>query len=121
MDIKNSIFNQLKRIDIFGFNFPLRYQKEKEYNTIFGIVFSIFSIIIILLITFLYLKEMINKSNFSIVTNYIYSEENFQIDISSFPLMLSLINYKLEKDIDDSYALFVLDLNIYTPKITLDY
>ena len=115
MDIKNSIFNQLKRIDIFGFNFPLRYQKEKEYNTIFGIVFSIFSIIIILLITFLYLKEMINKSNFSIVTNYIYSEENFQIDISSFPLMLSLINYKLEKDIDDSYALFVLDLNIYTP------
>ena len=115
MDIKNSIFNQLKRIDIFGFNFPLRYQKEKEYNTIFGIVFSIFSIIIILLITFLYLKEMINKSNFSIVTNYIYSEENFQIDISSFPLMLSLINYKLETDIDDSYALFVLDLNIYTP------
>ena len=117
MDIKNSIFNQLKRIDIFGFNFPLRYQKEKEYNTIFGIVFSIFSIIIILLITFLYLKEMINKSNFSIVTNYIYSEENFQIDISSFPLMLSLINYKLETDIDDSYALFVLDLNIYTPII----
>ena len=117
MDIKNSIFNQLKRIDIFGFNFPLRYQKEKEYNTIFGIVFSIFSIIIILLITFLYLKEMINKSNFSIVTNYIYSEENFQIDISSFPLMLSLINCKLETDIDDSYALFVLDLNIYTPII----
>jgi hypothetical protein len=31
--------------------------------------------------------------------------------------MLSLINFKYEKDIDDSYALFKLDLNVYTPKI----
>ena len=117
MEIKKSIINILKVIDIFGFNFPLRYKKEREYNSIFGIIFSLFSIIIILLISFLYFKKMIYKTEFSIVTNYIYSEEKFEIDISSFPLMLSLINYKYEKDIDDSYALFKLDLNVYTPKI----
>ncbi len=115
MKNSNPIINILKRIDIFGFNFPLRYQKKREYNTIFGITFSIISIIIMSLITFLYFIEMIHKTNFSVVTNYIYSEENFEIDISSFPLMLTLINFKYAKDIDDSYALFKLDLNVYTP------
>ena len=113
MGIKQKIFIILKNIDIFGFNFPLRYRNETEYNTECGIFFSIISITFIFLLSFLYLKEMIYKTNFSLVTNYVYSND-IKIDLSSYPLMIGIINYQKEIQIDNSYVTFKIDLNNYT-------
>ena len=109
------IFNTLKIIDIYGYKFPLRYKEETQYNTICGIFFSIISISLITLLIFYYAFQIINKSNFSLVTNYIYSNENIEIDLSSFPLMIGLNRYELPIEINNSYVIFRLDRNIYTP------
>ena len=113
--MKKKIFNVLKNLDIYGFNFSLRYKNESEYNTACGIFFSLISIFIILLLSCLYSLKMILRTKFSLVTNYNYLDE-IEIDLSKIPFMLSLINYVKEVDIDSSYALFTLDVNTYTPK-----
>jgi hypothetical protein len=115
MLIKEKIFKLMKTIDIYGFNFPLRYKKETQYNTLCGSFFSIISISIIILISFLYFKKMVQRTNFSLVTNYIYTEDNLEIDLSNFPLMIGLINYDGQIEIDDSYITFKLEKNVYTP------
>ena len=116
MSVQNKLFNILKKMDIYGFDFPLRYEQKTEYNTKCGIFFSILSIIFILLLSFKYMKQLDSNIKFSLVTNYIYSEDNFEIDISNIPLMLSLFNLNNEKQLDETYATFQIDLNVYTPK-----
>ena len=88
--MKKKIFNVLKNLDIYGFNFSLRYKNESEYNTSCGIFFSLISIFIILLLSFLYSLKMILRTKFSLVTNYNYLDE-IEIDLSKIPFMLSLI------------------------------
>ena len=109
------IFNVLKNFDIYGFKFPLRYKQETEYSTICGIIFSLMSISLISTISFFYILEIINKSNFTLVTNYIYSENNIEINFSDYPFMFGLYNYEKPIEIDNSYVTFRLDRNIYTP------
>ena len=92
MDTQNKFVNILKKIDIFGFDFPLRYKQETQYNIKCGIFFSIISIIFIILLSFKYIRHLDSNNNFSLVTNYIYSEESFEIDISNIPIMLSLFS-----------------------------
>ena len=116
MGIQNKFVNILKKIDIYGFNFPLRYEKETEYNTKCGIFFSIISIIFIASLSFKYLKQLDSENKFSLITNYIYSDENLEIDISNIPIMLSLLNINNEIKLDETYATFQIDLNVYTPK-----
>ena len=116
MSVQNKLFNILKKMDIYGFDFPLRYEQKTEYNTKCGIFFSILSIIFILLLSFKYMKQLDSNIKFSLVTNYIYYEDNFEIDISNIPLMLSLFNVNNEKQLDETYATFQIDLNVYTPK-----
>ena len=116
MDTQNKFVNILKKIDIFGFDFPLRYKQETEYNTKCGIFFSIISIIFIILLSFKYIQHLNSNNNFSLVTNYIYSEESFEIDISNIPIMLSLFSINNNIKLDETYATFQIDLNVYTPK-----
>ena len=115
MSYTDNIFKLMKIIDIYGHNFPLRYKKETHYYTLCGSFFSLISFSMIILISFLYFKKMVQRTNFSLVTNYIYTEDDLEIDISKFPLMIGLINYENQIEIDESYITFRLDKNVYTP------
>ena len=93
----DKIYNILKNFDIYGYNFRLRYKKEIEYSTFCGIFFSLISISIILTISISHISKMVNGTNFSVVTNYIYTYNNIEIDLSSYPLLFGL--YKTSQNL----------------------
>ena len=122
MKLKKYIFDLFKKLDIYGFNFSLRYQQETEYNTICGVFFSLISISIILTMSFVNVKKILFKDAFSLVTNYNYLNGENEIELSAFPVMISVINLNNKLKLDERYVTFKFDLNIYTPNQTaLDY
>ncbi len=108
------IYNILKNFDIYGYNFRLRYKKEIEYSTFCGIFFSLISISIILTISISHILKMINGTNFTIVTNYIYIN-NIEINLSSYPLLFGLYKYTDLIGYDPSYIKLRLDRNEHIP------
>jgi len=112
----NNIYNVLKNFDIYGYNFRLRYKREIEYSTYCGIFFSLISISIILIISISNISKMIKGTNFSIVTNYIYTNNNIEIDLSSYPILLGLYKYGNEIEYNPSYVSIRMDRNEHIPK-----
>jgi hypothetical protein len=111
----DKIYDYLKEIDLYGYEFPLRYKKEKEYSTLCGIFFSIISISLTIYLIILYTTQIINRTNFSLVTNYIYSEKPLEINVSNLPLMIGLYNYDYSMNINKSYVKIKMYQNFYTP------
>ena len=112
MDI---MYNYLKEIDLYGYKFPLRYKMEKEYSTFCGIFFSLISISLTIYLIIEYTTQIINRTNFSLVTNYIYSEKPLEINVSNLPLMIGLYHYDYPININKSYVILKMYQNIYTP------
>ena len=53
MAIGNKILDLLKKVDLYGLSFPLRYEAHHEYNTVCGVTLSlttIFGMTVIVLI-----------------------------------------------------------------------
>ena len=113
----DKIYDYLKEIDLYGYEFPLRYKKEKEYSTICGIFFSIISISLTIYLIILYTTQIINRTSFTLVTNYIYSEKPLEINVSNLPLMIGLFHYDSSININQSYVKIKMYQNIYTPII----
>ena len=113
----DKIYDYLKEIDLYGYEFPLRYKKEKEYSTICGIFFSIISISLTIYLIILYTTQIINRTSFTLVTNYIYSEKPLEINVSNLPLMIGLFHYDYSININQSYVKIKMYQNIYTPII----
>ena len=59
---------------------------------------------------------MIKGTNFSIVTNYIYTNNNIEIDLSSYPILLGLYKYGNEIEYNPSYVSIRMDRNEHIPK-----
>ena len=110
----DKVYNILKNFDIYGYNFNLRYKKEVEYSTYCGIFFSLISISIILIISISSILKMINGTNFSILTNYIYTN-NIEINLSPYPLLFGLYKYTNLTEYDPSYITLRMDRNEHIP------
>ena len=65
---------------------------------------------IILIISISHILNMINGTNFTIVTNYI-NTNNVEINLSSYPLLYILYNYTYLIEYDPSYIKIKLDKN----------
>ncbi len=115
MSIGYKIYNILKNFDIYGYNFHLRYKQETEYSTFCGIIFSICSITLMIIISISYTKKMIEGTHFSLVTNYIYSNNLNEIDLSSYPIMFGLASYKDIYEFNPEYVTLRVDRNIHIP------
>ncbi len=106
----DTIYNMLKKFDIYGHNFRLRYKKEIEYSTYCGIFFSLISITIILTISISHILKMINGTNFSLLTNCVYTN-NIEINLSSYPLLFGLYHYTTLIEYNPSYITLRMDRN----------
>jgi len=109
------IYNILKNFDIYGYNFRLRYKREIEYSTYCGIIFSLISISIISIISISNISKMVNGTNFSVVTNYIYTYNNIEIDLSSYPLLFGLYKNETLIEYNPSYVSIKIDRNEHIP------
>ena len=72
-------FNKLlKKMDLYGLNFPLRYKGKHEYNTLCGETLSIFTIIGIIIIVILFLIQSLARIRVSIIkTQNNYMKKNY--------------------------------------------
>ena len=82
--------NFFEAINLYGLNFPLRYKKEKTYLTIIGLVLSLITIIFVIGISIIYGRDLIFRTGYSLVTNYIPLNEKTRIDFSKRPFMFGL-------------------------------
>ena len=108
-------YNQLKKLDIYGYNFPLRYKSETSYSTSCGLFFSLVSIFLVCLIIISYIVKMFSHSSFSIVTNSIYREELAEINLKNFPFMYGIYRDGKIQYFDHSYVNVTLDRNVHIP------
>ena len=69
--MKNKFHKLFEPINIYGLDFQLRYKKEKMYYTNFDILLSLIFLGLFLFVCIIYLKNIINKNDFTIVTNKI--------------------------------------------------
>ena len=58
---------------------------------------------------------MIEGSNFSLVTNYIYYNDLNEIDLSSNPIMLGLVSIEETHEINPEYVTIRVDRNVHIP------
>ena len=67
--ILSKITKIFKSINIYGVNIPLLYKKDEIFNTTLGVLLSILSYIIIILVSLFYFLELFNKLSFLFITN----------------------------------------------------
>ena len=104
--------NFLKDLNIYGIEFPLLYQKEKNYTTFLDIILSLTSITLMLVISIKYFSEYLSNSNFNIVTNYHPLNYKMAINLSSKPIIYGLYNWNgTIKKLDPTYVYLTLDQN----------
>ncbi len=117
------IYQLFEKTNIYGLDFHLLYKKEENYSTLFDIFLSIISIVILLFISFTYLKDFFYKTGFSVVTNSIQLKEKTPIDLSNTSIIFGISNYQGAMiDFDNSYVNYNLyktehNYNIYNKKI----
>lgn len=67
ININNLSF--IRNLDIYGIQFPLRYKKKSSYSTKPGIIFSIITFIIAIIIIIYFGQDVIKQKNFSIISS----------------------------------------------------
>ena len=81
----------LKSINIYGMPFSIRYKNNNTYISTLGIILSIISIISITSLFLYYFIELINHSNFTILSNN-DKDIGYSINLSNIPMMLGLMD-----------------------------
>ena len=87
--ILSKITKIFKSINIYGVNIPLLYKKDEIFNTTLGVLLSILSYIIIILVSLFYSLELFNKSSFSLTTNTNQIDGEYYLNFSNLPILLS--------------------------------
>ena len=81
----------LKSINIYGMPFSIRYKNNNTYISALGIILSIISILSITSLFLYYFIELINHSNFTILSNN-DKDIDYSINLSNIPMMLGLMD-----------------------------
>ena len=84
--------NIFKRFDLFGRKLTLEDEDSQVYSTILGAIISTISIIIIIILGFLFGKEIyLRKSPRVIISDEIINTQ--EVDLSNFPIFLSFYDF----------------------------
>ena len=78
-------------LDIYAFNFNLLFKKNETYQTYFGSITGLISIISFILIIILYLIKLLNRGNFNVIS-YSQRDQNSNITLNNFSIMFALID-----------------------------
>ena len=108
--MKNKFHKMFEPINIYGLDFQLRYKKEKMYYTNLDILLSLIFLGLFLFVCIIYLKNIINKNDFTIVTNKIQLNKKNEINFSDNPIIFGIFNSQGENiDFDNTY----INANLY--------
>ena len=109
----NCILKYLQVINLYGIGFPLRYKKDEKYQTVFGIILSILTIFFIILILILFGADVLYRTGYSIVTNYLPLKHKTLIDFSKRPFILGCASQGKITGIDFSKISISFERNVH--------
>ena len=110
---ENSFIKCLEPINLYGLGFPLRYKKDDKYQTTFGLILSILTLIFIIIISSLFGSDVILRTGYSIVTNYLPIKKKITIDFSKRPFMIGFASNGKISPIDFSYISISFERNVH--------
>ena len=94
----------INSITLFGLDFHLLYKKEKKYSTNFDICLSFLFLIFFISISIIYIKELLDTSNMTVIRNDIPIKNKEAIDLSFNPIIIEFSNAsRLRDNLDNSY------------------
>ena len=114
MKFCSKIFNYIKKLDIYGYNFELRYQNETTYSTPCGLFFSLISYFFIITIIISYSTKLFSNSSFSIVSNSINNKIP-EINLKNYPFIYGIVKEGIPQKLDPNLIQITLDRNIHYP------
>ena len=87
MNTFNHIFTTL---DFFSFPISLSFKKQLYYKTCIGGFMSLISVIVLIIICLVFIKDLFDKDTFSIIHNT-YIDLSSTLDFSNIPVLFSLV------------------------------
>ena len=114
--LKNIENSKKFNYDLFGIDFPIRYQSQRKASTLISKILSIISYIILLILIILYIIEIYNHSNLNVVICQKYLFENYYVDFSETPILIGIKNIFNEiQEIDNNYYSLKIETNENIP------
>ena len=114
--IKNIENSKKFNYDLFGIDFPIRYQSQRKASTLISKILSIISYIILLILIILYIIEIYNHKNLNVVICQKYLFENYLVDFSEIPILIGIKNNFNEiQEIDNNYYSLKIETNENIP------
>ena len=89
------------------------YKKNEKYETIFGIILSFITIFSIIIISILFGSDVVCRTGYSIVTNYLPLKHKTLIDFSKRPFMLGFASQGKITGIDFSKISISFERNVH--------
>ncbi len=114
--LKNIENSKKFNYDLFGIDFPIRYQSQRKASTLVSKILSIISYIILLILIILYIIEIYNHTNLNVVICQKYLFENYFVDFSEIPILIGIKNIFNEiQEIDNNYYSLKIETNENIP------
>ena len=87
--------------DIYAFNFNLLFKKNETYQTYFGSITGLLSIISFILIIILYMIKLLKRENFNVIS-YSQRDQNSTIILNNYSIMFGLMDMYGNNILNDS-------------------
>ena len=91
---------KLQELDMFRYSIPISYKNKSSYRTVIGAILSLSSVVIIITYSIIKINILIEKTNFSLISNEIQNI-NGLIDFSNIPILFTLYDDKGNNYKDD--------------------
>ena len=112
LKIKSDTF--LRSINIYGLPFNLHYRNSQKYSTISGIILSLVTYMIVIVIIIMYSLELIHHSGFNVMLNYSPIIKKTSIDLAKIPFMIGFVNWsRTHQILNSSYLSLTFDRNVH--------
>jgi len=103
-----------RTMNIYGLPFSLRYHKAEKYTTFLGVLLTLITFGIVITIISMYSFELINRTSFRIMTNFIPIKEKTLIDFSKTPFMIGFVNWeRTYQTLNNSFLSLTFERNIH--------
>jgi hypothetical protein len=118
MAIGNKILDLLKKVDLYGLSFPLRYEAHHEYNTVCGVTLSLTTIFGMTVIVLIFIVNNFKRKSVSVIQNSEQLYEKRILNFSRVPLLIGFVNDGGRPvAIDPRYIRISFDKNDHYPEI----
>ena len=104
--------------DIYAFNFNLLFKKNETYQTYFGSITGLLSIISFILIIILYMIKLLKRGKFNVIS-YSQRDQNSTIILNNFSIMFGLMDLYGNNILNDS-KISKLKINYFDNDIIYD-